>query len=67
MLEKALHRTARLEVGFEYIPEAVEPDMVLQQPNQPNRTLPSGTNIIDAFDEVNGQLLILGEPGSARQ
>jgi MFS family permease len=68
VLEQSLHGAAMLELGMEERAEAVEHpwDMVLQMPDRPNRVLPPGTRIIDVFDEMNGALLILGEPGSGK-
>ena len=66
VLEQSLHGAAMIELGMEEQADTVERpwDMVLQTPDQPNRPLPHGTKIVDVFDEMNGALLILGEPGS---
>jgi hypothetical protein len=68
VLEKSLYAEARLELGMEEKPDAVENpwDMVLQQANEPNHTLPHGTKIIEVFDSMAGELLILGEPGGGK-
>ena len=68
VLEKSLYAEARLELGMVEKPEAVENpwDLVLQRPDQPNRTLPRGTKIIEVFDSITKELLILGEPGSGK-
>jgi hypothetical protein len=68
VLEKSLHGAVVLELGLEERADAVERpwDVVLRTIDQPNRTLPRGTKIIDVFDAMNGALLILGEPGSGK-
>ena len=68
VLEQSLHGAALIALGMTEQAEAVEHpwDMVLQAPDQPDRTLPPGTKIINTFDEMNQALLILGEPGSGK-
>ena len=68
VLEQSLHGAALIELGMTEQAQAVEHpwDMVLQAPDQPDRTLPPGTQIINTFDEMNCALLILGEPGSGK-
>lgn len=67
VLENSLHNAVLLELGMAEKREAVVYpwEMVLQTPNQPNRTLPSGTRMVDVFDQ-HQTLLILGEPGSGK-
>jgi serine/threonine protein kinase/DNA polymerase III delta prime subunit len=68
ILENSLHGVALIELGMREKPEAVERawDLVLQQPDQPDEAIPHGTRIADVFDEMDGELLILGEPGSGK-
>jgi len=68
VLENSLHGAALIELGLEYKPEAVQHpwDMVIQQPDQSTQSIPPGTKIIDVFDELGGELLILGAPGSGK-
>jgi hypothetical protein len=68
VLEQSLHGAVLIELGMEQRQEAVERpwDMVLQTPDQPDRTLPPDTKIVDVFDEMGQSLLILGEPGSGK-
>jgi hypothetical protein len=68
VLENSLHNEVLIELGMETKLEAVEYpwEMVIRRPDQPNRTLPLGTKMIDVFDESGGSLLILGEPGSGK-
>ena len=67
VLEQSLHNAAMIELSMEERPGAVEHpwDMVLQTDGE-ERTLPPGTKIADIFDEMGGNLLILGEPGSGK-
>jgi len=67
VLEQSLHSAAMIELGMEEKLDAVEHpwDMVLQTGRE-DRTLPPGTKIIDVFDEMGRNLLILGEPGSGK-
>lgn len=39
---------------------------VVQQPHQPAIAFPSGTHISQVYDQLDGELLILGEPGSGK-
>lgn len=68
VLEQSLHGAALIELGMEYKPEAVQYpwSTVLQRPDQPAQSLPSGTKTVEVFDQVNGELLILGAPGSGK-
>jgi hypothetical protein len=68
VLEKSLYNEVLIELGMEERPGAIDHpwDTQVQMPNQTNRTLPAGTSMIDVFDEMNGAMLILGEPGSGK-
>src|SRR5688572_9201604 len=68
VLEKSVHEAALLELGLELREEAVDNPwrMVIEGPDQTQRTLPRGRRIKDIFDEANRLLLILGEPGSGK-
>lgn len=68
VLENSLYEVARLELGLESHPEAVERPWVmsLERPNQPPQTLPPTSKILDTFKALNGAMLILGEPGSGK-
>jgi len=67
VLEQSLHGAAMIELGLEERADAVEHpwDMALQT-ERGDRTLPPGTRIIDVFDEMGRNLLVLGEPGSGK-
>lgn len=68
VLEKSLYAEARLELGMETKPEAVENpwDTVLHHIDYGDYKLPPETKIKDLFDSMNGEMLILGEPGSGK-
>jgi len=68
VLESSLYNEVLIELGMKTRPEAVEYpwEMVIERPDQRDRTLPPGTQIIDVFDESGGSLLVLGEPGSGK-
>ncbi len=68
VLEKSLHDATFIVPGLlEQSDVTVNPwHLVLQQPDQPPRPLPSGTSIIQVYDDANGELLILGEPGAGK-
>src|SRR5216117_3659509 len=68
VLEKSLYNEVLIQLGLEERPGAVDHpwDMQIQMPNQVNRTFPPGTSMIEIFDEMNGAMLILGEPGSGK-
>src|SRR5512145_473914 len=68
VLEQSLHHVVRLELGLVAQPAAVEHpwDVVVQQPERPDRPLLLGTPVIEVFDVLDGALLILGAPGSGK-
>ena len=41
-------------------------DMIVRQPDRGARPIPSGIRIIMIFDELDGELLILGSPGAGK-
>ncbi len=68
VLENSLHGAALIELGMSSQPEAVEHPwgMILQHPTYPDYRLSADIRILDIFDDVGGELLILGEPGSGK-
>ena len=68
VLEHSLHGAALIALGMEGRDEAVEHpwDMVLRHPQYENTALPPETHITDVFDDLGGELLILGAPGSGK-
>jgi eukaryotic-like serine/threonine-protein kinase len=65
VLDQSLHGAALILLGLREQRDAVENPwrFVLQLPNQSARPLPPNTHIIEVYDAVDGELLILGEPG----
>jgi transcriptional regulator with XRE-family HTH domain len=68
MLEQSLHGAALIELGLAYQQDAVERpwDLIVQQPDQPECLLPTDTPMIDVYDALDGELLILGAPGAGK-
>src|SRR5438093_12518371 len=68
VLENSLHGVALIELGMEYQSDAIQDpwDIVIQQPDQHTRSISPGTKTIEVFDELGGELLILGAPGSGK-
>src|SRR5258706_4645057 len=68
VLEKSLHGVALIALGLNEKQDAVADPwhLVLQQLDQSERPLPSGTPITRVYDDASGELLILGEPGSGK-
>lgn len=68
VLEQSLHGAAMLELGMAYDHDAVEHpwEMVVQMPGRERAPVPPGTAILDLFDQMDGALLILGEPGAGK-
>ena len=68
LLEPSLDQLARMELGLESKPDAVDRpfDLLVQRPEQALHPLPTGTPISHVFDETGKALLILGEPGAGK-
>jgi eukaryotic-like serine/threonine-protein kinase len=68
VLRKSLYNEILIELGMETRQDAIEHpwDIVLHMPEQLDQVLPAQTKIIDVFDQANGSLLVLGEPGSGK-
>jgi DNA polymerase III delta prime subunit len=68
VLDNSLHGAALLELGMESRAQSVERpwDIILQHSSYEDYSLPSSTHIIDVFDDLCGELLILGDPGSGK-
>ena len=68
LLEPSLDQLARMELGLEPKPDAVDRpfDLLVQRPEQAPHPLPTGTPISHVFDEAGKALLILGEPGAGK-
>lgn len=68
VLEQSLHGAALMTLGMHEQPDAVADPwrLILYQLGRTERALPSGTRITQVYDNVGGELLILGEPGSGK-
>ena len=68
VLEQSLYGAAVIELGLHEQPDAVTNPwrLFVEQPDQSGHLLPLGTPIKQVYDNVAGELLILGEPGSGK-
>ena len=68
VLNQSLYKVARIELGLETKPDAVERplDVVVQRPDRESQSLPLGTPMRSVFDDLGGRLLILGDPGTGK-
>jgi len=68
VLNKSVFNAALIDLGKEKQAEAVEHPWhsVLEQPDSVSHTLARGTSMGDIFEQANGALLILGDPGSGK-
>jgi hypothetical protein len=67
-LQKSLFHETRILLGLSERPDAVvrPMDLLVQRSDQGERPLPSGTHVVDVFDEMDQSLLILGAPGAGK-
>ncbi|GCE20823.1 NACHT domain-containing protein [Dictyobacter kobayashii] len=67
-LEHSLHQATWLTVGLQEQPDALDNpwEMLVQEFNREPRPLPAGTSIVQVYDQADGRLLILGEPGAGK-
>ncbi len=65
---QSLQEAALIALGLRTRPDAlIHPAYrVFRHLNQSEQVLPSGTTIIQVYDEAGGELLILGEPGAGK-
>ena len=68
VLEKSLYQVARMDLGLEERPDAIESPLrlVVQESGQPARPLPPRTRLVEVFDKHASALLVLGAPGSGK-
>jgi hypothetical protein len=68
LLEHALQQTTWLDLGLQEHPDALDNpwDMLVQELDAGPRPLPAGTTVVQVYDEAEGRLLILGEPGMGK-
>jgi hypothetical protein len=67
-LQQSLFHETRVLLGLSERPEAVARpmDLLVKRPDQGERPLPPGTQIVQVFDAMDQALLILGAPGSGK-
>ncbi|MFL5657090.1 MAG: tetratricopeptide repeat protein, partial [Ktedonobacteraceae bacterium] len=68
VLEQSLHGAALLVLELSEQQDAIMNPwrLAVQEVDQPAQPLPTGTSILEVYDQTNGELLILGEPGSGK-
>jgi transcriptional regulator with XRE-family HTH domain len=68
VLRDSLYKAALIELELEEQPDALQNpwSLMVQETNRPSLPLPPGTTIIQAYDQANGQMLLLGEPGAGK-
>ena len=67
-LHKSLIHETRILLGLNERPDAVARpmDLLARRPDENERPLPSGTQIVEVFDVMDQAMLILGAPGSGK-
>jgi hypothetical protein len=67
-LQKSLFQETRIVLGLAERPDAVARplDLLVRRPDQGDRPLPAGTQVVDVFDSMDQGLLILGAPGAGK-
>ena len=67
-LEQSLFQQTRVILGLNERPDAVARpmDLLVRRPDERERPLPPGTQVMDVFDRMDRSLLILGAPGSGK-
>lgn len=68
VLTRSLDRAARIELGKELMPGAVDSpwEATLDTSDGRSEPVPPGRTCRDVFEEIGGSLLILGEPGAGK-
>ncbi len=68
MHAQSLQGAVQIELGLATRPAAVQnpANLVLRLPDQPEQVLPPGASIVDAYEQAQQELLILGEPGAGK-
>jgi hypothetical protein len=68
LLERSLYQAAWIDLHLQEQPNALENPwrFQVQELDQAPYTLPPGTNVVEVYDEADGELLLLGEPGSGK-
>jgi len=68
LLDQSLHGIAWVELGLSTRPDLVSnvTNLLFRLPQGSERLLVPGTRVLDAFDEAEEELLILGAPGAGK-
>ncbi|MEM7533141.1 MAG: hypothetical protein AAF639_13255 [Chloroflexota bacterium] len=68
VLKHSLYNEARIRLGLSQRTDAVNQpwDLILQRPDEADRLINENSELIDIYDEMGGQMLILGSPGSGK-
>ncbi len=68
LMSQSLQGAAWLELGIASKPDVVQnvANLLLRVKSRTEKLLPPGTSIVEAYDEVKHELLILGEPGAGK-
>ncbi len=68
LLQQSLFHETRILLGLSDRPDAVvrPMDLLVKRPDEGERPLPTGTQIVEVFDSMDQALLILGAPGSGK-
>ena len=68
VLQQSVHNQTLIELGMETKPDALSHpwDAVVQMPDRETVPIQPGRTILQMFDQSNGSLLLLGEPGSGK-
>jgi hypothetical protein len=68
LLDQSLHDAAWMELDLSARPDMVSnvTNLLFRLPQGGERLLAPGTSILDAYDEAEGELLILGAPGAGK-
>jgi DNA polymerase III delta prime subunit len=67
-LAQSLLGAIQIELGLASRPAAIQNavSLSLRLPEQPEQALPTHTSIVDAYEQAQQELLILGEPGAGK-
>lgn len=68
LLDQSLHGLAWMELGLSEKPDLVRnvTNLLFRLPQGGEHLLPPGMGVLDAYDEAEGELLILGAPGAGK-
>jgi energy-coupling factor transporter ATP-binding protein EcfA2 len=68
LLDQSLQGAVRMTLELAGHPEAVAPPVQLlyETDQQPRRSLPAGTPLLQVYEQAGHELLLLGEPGSGK-